>query len=105
MSGEAILNDTQVYEITDTESQQLATRFTYHPPAPGQAKRYEELRRIFRAVAASLLAACPRSRELSIAMTELETANLWANAAIARNEAAANEPSHEEAACPEAVKP
>ncbi len=29
---------------------------------------------------------CPPSRELSVALTELETSVMWANAAIARNE-------------------
>ena len=29
---------------------------------------------------------CPDSRELSVALTKLEEAVMWANAAIARNE-------------------
>lgn len=36
-------------------------------------------------VAMKILEYCPDSRERSVALTELETAMFWANAAIARN--------------------
>lgn len=80
-----------MYEINESEDHQLYKAFTYHAPHGNQSERYTQLREFFKAAAVELLVKCPRSRELSIAMTHLETANLWANAAIARNEAAPKE--------------
>lgn len=61
-------------------------RFTYHQPFGDQAARYESIRRQFRDLANSLICECPPSRELSLALTKLEEACMWANASIARNE-------------------
>lgn len=65
---------------------QIANNFAYHAPEGDQVKRYGEVRDAFRTLATFLSTQCPESRELSVAMTELETANFWANASIARNE-------------------
>ena len=64
----------------------IENNFTYHPPKGIQAKRYEELRGYFKDLAMAVLVACPESRERSLALTKLEEAVMWANAAIARNE-------------------
>lgn len=37
-------------------------------------------------LAALYLEICPESRERSVALTDLETSVMWANASIARNE-------------------
>lgn len=63
----------------------LANRFTYHPPAPGQPEVYQEIRDSVHEVAQLMVEACPSSRELSLAITHLEEAVFWANAAIARH--------------------
>lgn len=60
--------------------------FTYHAPKPGQPEKYEELRGEARRLAYLIDGLCPASREKSLAMTKLEEAVMWANAAIARNE-------------------
>lgn len=60
--------------------------FTYHPPKGDQAERYEAIRAMFRQVAETLCDHAPESRELSLSVTKLEEACMWANAAIARNE-------------------
>jgi hypothetical protein len=65
---------------------ELATRFTYHPPTGDQSDRYQSIRNAGRAFAGILDASCPDSREKSLAMTNLEQAIMWANAAIARRE-------------------
>ncbi len=72
---------------------ELHKRFTYHPPHGDQAQRYEDIRRNGANFAGFLLASCPESRELSLALTNIEQAVMWANAAIARNEAADDKPS------------
>jgi len=64
----------------------IENRFTYHPPKGNQALRYEMIRDRALDFAAYINDNCPDSRELSLAMTHLEDAVMWANAAIARNE-------------------
>lgn len=60
--------------------------FTYHPPSPSQIERYEGIRKHARALARLLTESCPESRELSLALTNLQQSVMWANAAIAINE-------------------
>ena len=65
---------------------ELEQRFTYHPPKGDQAVRYSELRRRALDFARVIDDLAPDSREKSLAVTELEAAVMWANAAIARRE-------------------
>jgi hypothetical protein len=58
--------------------------FTYHPPQPGQPEKYEDIRAAGRCLACLMANHCPAGRELSLALTNLEQAVFWANAAIAR---------------------
>ena len=64
----------------------IEKRFTYHPPRLDQSVRYGEIRDNARVFAALLERLCPESRELSTALTNLDAAVMFANAAIARNE-------------------
>lgn len=64
----------------------LENRFRYHAPKGNQAARYSFLRDAARSVAYVIKAATPPSREQSLALTHLEDAVMWANAAIARHE-------------------
>lgn len=70
----------------------LDNNFTYHPPFGDQAQRYTELREDAGSFAALILQKCPESRERSLALTKLEESVMWANASIARNEKAPEEP-------------
>lgn len=65
---------------------ELANRFTYHPPKGDQAVRYSDIRRTGANLADVINLSAPDSREKSLAITHLEEAVMWANAAIARNE-------------------
>lgn len=67
-------------------SGELTNRFTYHPPKDDQAVRYVEIREEMRSLAQFILENTPESREQSLALTKLEEANFWTNAAIARRE-------------------
>lgn len=60
--------------------------FSYHPPKGDQSERYEKLRKEGKDLTISIIAACPDSRERSLALTKIQEAIMWANAAIARNE-------------------
>jgi hypothetical protein len=64
----------------------LERRFTYHPPKPGQPEVYTQLRDKAKELAYLIVERCPDGRERSLALTQLETAVMWANAAIARSE-------------------
>lgn len=68
------------------EQKDLENRFTYHAPKSDQATRYQMLRQEGLALALSIENACPDGREKALAITNLEQAIFWANAAIARSE-------------------
>lgn len=80
-----------LYPVTDSDEKRIDNNFKYHAPIIGQAEKYEEIRLRAKAFAYMLINFCPPSRELSLALTELENAVMWANAAIARNEKAETE--------------
>lgn len=63
----------------------IANRFTYHPPTQAQVEKYQRIRDAARVYAELLADECPRSRELSTALTHLDTVVFFANASIARN--------------------
>lgn len=68
------------------DTAELDKRFTYHAPKEGQPGRYETIRGEARAFSRVIVRLTPTSREQSLAITALEEAVFWANAAIARNE-------------------
>ena len=75
-----------MYTLTEEQQQRLDNNFTYHAPKDGQADRYVLLRNTAKTYAEAILKYTPPSREQSLALTALEEAVMWANAAIARNE-------------------
>jgi hypothetical protein len=60
--------------------------FSYHAPKDGQPERYVILRDKAKELAALILSSTPASREQSVALTNVQQAIMWANAAIAINE-------------------
>ena len=60
--------------------------FAYHAPHGDQVARYTSQRETARFFAIQIANTTPVSREQSLALTKLEEAVRWANAAIARNE-------------------
>lgn len=68
------------------DEKEVATRFTYHAPKEGQPEKYREIRAQAKDLATTILLTTPESREQSLAITKLEEATFWANAAIARRE-------------------
>ncbi|MGE7828914.1 DUF7681 family protein [Paenibacillus sp. NPDC093718] len=66
-------------------NEQIENNFSYHAPMPGQPEIYQEIREKAKELAYLIDQKAPGSREKSLAMTNLEQAVFWANAAIARN--------------------
>ena len=65
----------------------IAKCFDHHPPSSDAvALQHEEVRENCRDLAQYLQDNLPVSREKSLALTNLEQAMFWANAAIARNQ-------------------
>lgn len=74
------------HTLSEKELSDLTKRFTYHPPKEDQPERYVLIRQNILEIAVGICQSCPESRERSLALTHLEEAVFWANAAIARNE-------------------
>ena len=72
--------------ISEADSKKIEAAFTYHTPKADQPQRYVEVRDQAKALALKMTELCPPSRELSLALTNLEQAVMWANAGIARSE-------------------
>lgn len=68
------------------ERDELDRRFDHHVPNATELRRHEDVRTAAKSLAEWIDRLCPESREKSLAVTKLEEAMFWANAAIARNE-------------------
>lgn len=66
--------------------ERIANDFKYHAPNSVKIDKHESMRMAGLDLANKMASQCPESRELSCALTSLEEAVFWANAAIARNE-------------------
>lgn len=62
--------------------------YTYHAPNGTQQERYVALRAAGKELAELIFQTTPASREQSVALTKVQEAIMWANAAIAINEVA-----------------
>ncbi|MFC5184376.1 Acb2/Tad1 domain-containing protein [Actinomadura harenae] len=68
------------------DGKELAHRFAYHPPTtPKKVGDHQGVRVACSELAARLDELLPDGREKALAMTQIEQAMFWANAAIARN--------------------
>jgi hypothetical protein len=72
--------------LSTEHDRDLERIFTYHPPKGDQAQRYEQIRQAALSFANKIEDLCPECRERTIAITHIESAVFFANAAIARNE-------------------
>lgn len=63
---------------------EVRRRFQHYAPSPETTEVHHEVRRTVRTAASNLADILPECREKSLAITALEEAMYWANAAIAR---------------------
>ena len=67
------------------DREDLRNRFEYHPPKDDDTvNAHRSIRLMMLEAAEEIDRVCPEGREKSLAITHLETAMFWANAAIAR---------------------
>ncbi len=72
--------------MTQDARAELAHRFQYHPPTnPAAREAHETVRALYGDVAQKVAAIVPPGREAALALTKVEEAMFWANAAIARH--------------------
>lgn len=70
-----------------TSEQELRDRFRHHPPTTqGRIDAHDGIRSRAADFAVWLNASLPESREKSLALTALQEAAMWANAAVAIHE-------------------
>ena len=67
-------------------NEQIENVFTYHKPFGTQQERYQTIRYMAKLLAFAIQGNAPESGEKSLALTNLQQAVMWANAAIAINE-------------------
>ena len=65
-------------------SDRINNDFAYYSPGVDYARRHEEVRVTARQFAHFINRTCPPGRETSLALTKIEEAMFWANAAFAR---------------------
>jgi hypothetical protein len=68
----------------------LDNRFAYHKPDGMKINEHEAVRELFADAAEDICRALPDSRERALALTNLEQAMFWTNAAIARMDSDGN---------------
>ena len=73
------------YPLSEDEVERLR-KWRHFKGHSDQPKRYIRINQVTRRAAQALLEMCPRSRELSLALTKLEEARLHASMAIMKNE-------------------
>jgi hypothetical protein len=73
------------YPLTE-EDQELLRRWRHFRAFGDQSKRFIKINQMTKKLAQSLMEICPRSKELSLALTKLEETRLHANMAIMKNE-------------------
>lgn len=65
---------------------ELSHRFQFHPASTEDVRdRHQSVRELFEYAGHRAAVLCPESRELSLALTKIEEAMFWANAAVARH--------------------
>lgn len=65
---------------------EMERRFTYHRVDADQADAHATIRLMGRQLAETVDELCPEGREKALAVTNIEQAVMWANAAISRQE-------------------
>lgn len=82
-SGQTVVENER---LNQTEEAGIAKPYAYHKPSDGGLSKITQLRQCFSAADKLLKELCPASRELSVAITNLETTAMWAIKAVVIND-------------------
>lgn len=66
-------------------TKRVANDLGFHPATEETKPKHEAIRRKAKEFAEFLIETCPPGRELSLALTEVQLAAMWGNAAVAVN--------------------
>lgn len=73
-------------QVNVNQNDNLSNRFRYHKPGSDTvANAHSSIRLTLENAAKLVVTICPAGREQALALTKLEEAMMWANAAITRN--------------------
>jgi hypothetical protein len=75
-------------------SDDIENRFGFHPATAETGPQHDAVRAKFRALAHDLSCSLPNGRHQSLALTALQEAMMWSNAAIACDTPPSEAPSH-----------
>lgn len=64
----------------------IEKQYAYHLPSPAGKVKIKQLRERFSDINNLIMETCPPSRERSVALTELETAAMWAIKSVVFND-------------------
>lgn len=81
--------ESRLYTPKAGDAMKVEEVFTFHPVQGGQGEKYLLIRNECKELAELLQTLCPPSRELSLAITNLQQVSFWGNAAIAIHESTA----------------
>lgn len=84
-SGQTLVADER---LNQTEESGIAKPYAYHKPSDDGLSKITALRKCFSEADKLLKELCPPSRELSVAITNLETTAMWAIKAVVINDSA-----------------
>lgn len=82
-SGQTVVEDER---LNQTEEAGIKKPYAYHKPSDDGLTKITALRREFSNLDKLIQELCPKSRELSTAITQLETAAMWAIKAVVIND-------------------
>lgn len=65
---------------------EMKKTYAYHKPSEKGLEKITKIRNVFSTLDEALYELCPNSRELSIALTHLETSAMWAVKSVVHND-------------------
>lgn len=78
-------------KITPGTQEDIDNRFAFHAADTVKREQHAAIRDACKGAAQEITKLCPASRETSLAITKLEEAMMWGNAALARFDTATGE--------------
>jgi hypothetical protein len=82
-SGNKSSKKHESWTVEEFERLEVKKRFSFHPATQATGPKHDDIRLKYRTIALWVLGNIPKSREQSLALTALQEAMMWSNAAVA----------------------